>query len=146
MKATEQTLNQINRFLKKVFEKFPPSEDSGLLTDIHIRVAQDSGEMMAFDDDENEITRCVVEQWIDNNDEDFYHNAAVILRRQVELQAQVIDGLGIMKPFGIVLETDEKDHVAELYLADDETIILGGDIMPGLDKELDAFLKKLLRK
>lgn len=146
MKATEQTLNQINRFLKKVFEKFPPSEDSGLLTDIHIRVSQDSGEMMAFDDDENEITRCVVEQWIDDNDEDFYRNAAVILRRQVELQAQVIDGLGIMKPFGIVLETDEKDHVAELYLADDETIILGGDIMPGLDKELDAFLKKLLRK
>lgn len=146
MKATEQTLKQIERFLKKVFEKFPPSEDSAVLTDIHIRVSQDSGELLAFDDDEQEITRGVVEQWIDNKDEDFYHDVAVIMRKQVERLSSDVDAIGIMKPFGIVLETDDKDHVAELYLADDETIILGGDLMPGLDKELDNFLKKLLRK
>lgn len=146
MKATEQTLKQIERFLKKVLEKFPPSEDGTVLTDIHIRVSQDSGELLAFDDDEQEITRCVVEQWIDNKDDNFYHDAAVVLRKQVERLSSVVDGVGIMKPFGIVLETDEKDHVAELYLADDETIILGGDLMPGLGKELDSFLKKLLRK
>lgn len=146
MKATEQTLKQIERFLKKVLEKFPPSEDGTVLTDIHIRVSQDSGELLAFDDDEQEITRCVVEQWIDNKDDNFYHDVAVVLRKQVERLSSVVDGVGIMKPFGIVLETDEKDHVAELYLADDETIILGGDLMPGLSKELDSFLKKLLRK
>ena len=61
MKATEQTQQQIERFVKKIAQKFPQSQEASQLTDIHIRVTQESGEMMAFDDDENEITRCVVE-------------------------------------------------------------------------------------
>lgn len=35
--------------------------------------------------------------------------------------------------------------MAELYTAADDPFIIGGDLMPGLDKELDSFLKKLLR-
>ena len=72
-KATEQTTQQIERFLKKIAQKFPPREDTSIVTDIHVRVSQGSGEMLAFDDDDNEVTRCVVEQWINNNDEDFYN-------------------------------------------------------------------------
>ena len=29
------------------------------MTDIHLRASQDSGDLMAFDDDDNEISRCV---------------------------------------------------------------------------------------
>ena len=62
MEITEQTILQVERFIKKVAQKFPTVEESeaSLLTDIHIRVSQDSGEMLAFDDDDVEITRCVV--------------------------------------------------------------------------------------
>ena len=74
MKPSEQTTQQIERFLKKIAQKFPTNEDTSLVTDIHVRVSQDSGEMVAFDDDDKEITRCVVEQWIGNTDEDFYDN------------------------------------------------------------------------
>ena len=75
MEVTEQMIQQVERFIRKVSQKFPVpafEEDTCMLTDIHVRVSQDSGEMLAFDDDENEITRCVVEQWIDNKDENFY--------------------------------------------------------------------------
>jgi hypothetical protein len=34
--------------------------------------------------------------------------------------------------------------VSELYVVDDDTVIIGGDLMQGLDKELDDFLDKLL--
>ena len=61
MKPSEQTTQQIERFLKKIAQKFPTNEDISLVTDIHIRVSQDSGEMVAFDDDDKEITRCVVQ-------------------------------------------------------------------------------------
>ncbi len=71
MKATEQTLQQIGRAIRKIAEKFPAQEDATMLTDIHIRVTQETGELMAFDDDDNEITRCVVEQWIDNKEDTF---------------------------------------------------------------------------
>ena len=43
MKANEQTQQQIERFINKIAQKFPMHGDEALLlTDIHIRVTQDS--------------------------------------------------------------------------------------------------------
>lgn len=144
MKATEQTIMQIERAIRKIVQKFPASEDPELLTDIHIRVIQESGELLAFDDDEEEITRCVVEEWIDNKDDDFYPFVANTLRDVLKNLHADIDMMGIMKPYSFVLEDDEKENIAELYLADDDTIIIGGDIMPDLDSELDRFFDDLM--
>jgi hypothetical protein len=146
MKATEQTQQQIERFVKKIAQKFPQSHEASQLTDIHIRVTQESGEMMAFDDDENEITRCVVEQWIDNKDEDFYDQVLLILRNQFKRLRKIIDDFGILKPYSLVLENDDKESMGELYLADDDTVIVSGDLMEGLDKELDDFFNDLMKK
>jgi len=146
MKATEQTQQQIERFVKKIAQKFPQSNEASQLTDIHIRVTQESGEMMAFDDDENEITRCVVEQWIDNKDEDFYDQVLLILRNQFKRLRKIIDDFGILKPYSLVLENDDKESMGELYLADDDTVIVSGDLMEGLDKELDDFFNDLMKK
>ena len=142
MEITEQTILQVERFIKKVAQKFPTVEESeaSLLTDIHIRVSQDSGEMLAFDDDDVEITRCVVEQWIDCKDENFYDEIADCLRGLLRKNAEIIDNLGLLKPYSFVLEDDDKQHLGELYLADDDTIILGGDLMQNLDQDLDGFL------
>ncbi|MBR2233138.1 MAG: hypothetical protein IJ891_12365 [Prevotella sp.] len=146
MKANEQTQQQIERFINKVAQKFPMHGDEALLlTDIHIRVTQDSGEMLAFDDDDQEITRCVVEQWIENKDENFYDQVLLILRNQLKRHRNTVDNLGILKPFSIVLENDDKENIGELYLADDDTIIVSGDLMEGLDKELDDFFKDLMK-
>lgn len=146
MEKKEQTIQQIERFLKKVAQKFPSSEeDASVMTDIHVRVSQDSGELLAFDDDDQEITRCVVEQWIDNKEEDFYEEVAKMLRETLRANAQVTDKLGIIKPYSFVLEDDDKENLGELYLADDDTVIVGGDLMESLDKDLDAFLEELLK-
>lgn len=147
MEITELTILQVERFIKKVAQKFPTVEESeaSLLTDIHIRVSQDSGEMLAFDDDDVEITRCVVEQWIDCKDENFYEEIADCLRGLLRKNAEIIDNLGLLKPYSFVLEDDDKQHLGELYLADDDTIILGGDLMQNLDQDLDGFLDELLK-
>lgn len=147
MEITEQTILQVERFIKKVAQKFPTVEENeaSLLTDIHIRVSQDSGEMLAFDDDDVEITRCVVEQWIDCKDENFYDEIADCLRGLLRKNAEIIDNLGLLKPYSFVLEDDDKQHLGELYLADDDTIILGGDLMQNLDQDLDGFLDELLK-
>ena len=107
MDITEQTILQVERFLRKVAQKFPESEETSVLTDIHVRVSQDSGELLAFDDDDKEITRCVVEQWIDNKDENFYDEVAKILRELMRRNADLIDSLGILKPYSFVLEFRE---------------------------------------
>lgn len=143
-KATEQTTQQIERFLKKIAQKFPPREDTSIVTDIHVRVSQGSGEMLAFDDDDNEVTRCVVEQWINNNDEDFYNGVELTLISTFSALSTIADSLGILKPYSFVLENDDKDTIAELYIADDDTVIIGKDLMEGLDSDLNLFLEKLL--
>lgn len=143
-KATEQTTQQMERFLKKIAQKFPPREDSSIVTDIHVRVSQGSGEMLAFDDDDNEVTRCVVEQWINNNDEDFYNVVEQTLISTFSALSAIADSLGILKPYSFVLENDDKDTIAELYIADDDTVIIGKDLMEGLDSDLNLFLEKLL--
>lgn len=143
-KATEQTTQQIERFLKKIAQKFPPREDTSIVTDIHVRVSQGSGEMLAFDDDDNEVTRCVVEQWINNNDEDFYNGVEQALISTFSALSTIADSLGILKPYSFVLENDDKDTIAELYIADDDTVIIGKDLMEGLDSDLNLFLEKLL--
>lgn len=143
------TIQQVERFIKKIAQKFPaqPSdEENTVLTDIHVRVSQDSGELLAFDDDYTEITRCVVEQWIDNKDENFYDEVAKILRDTLRKNSEIADLLGILKPYSFVLEDDDKENLGELYLADDDTIILGGDLMENLDHDLDEFLDDLLKE
>lgn len=147
MEIKEQTIQQIERFLKKIAQKFPASkEETTVLTDIHVRVSQDSGELLAFDDEDHEITRCVVEQWIDNKDENFYDEVAKILRDILRRNAQITDNLAILKPYSFVLEDDDKENLGELYLADDDTIIVGGDLMESLDHDLDTFLENLLKE
>ncbi len=145
MEVTEQTTLKLERAVKKIAQKFPPTDEPTVMTDIHLLVSQESGELLAFDDDENEITRCVVDQWIDNKDTDFYQLIVPVLRSVLESQRETINQMGILKPFSFVLENDDKDPIAELYVADDDTVIIGGDLMQGLDKDLDHFLDDLLK-
>lgn len=144
MEVIEQTQQQVERFLRKVAQKFPNSEETDLMTDIHLRVSQDSGDLMAFDDDGTEITRCVVDEWIENKDDNFNELVTAFLRQDMIRLKDVVDNLGIMKPYSFVLEDEEGENIAELYLADDDTIIISGELLPGLDEELDDFLKHLI--
>ena len=144
MDITEQTILQVERFLRKVAQKFPESEETSVLTDIHVRVSQDSGELLAFDDDDNEITRVIVEQWINNQDDDFYDKVAKQLRKCIDHEKKTIENLAIIRPYSFVLENEDKENIAELYVVDDDTVIIDPDLMEGLDKDLDEFLEKLL--
>jgi hypothetical protein len=95
MKATEQTLQQIGRAFRKVSEKFPKDQEASVLTDIHIRVVQETGEMLFFDDDDKELNRCVIEQWMDNKDDDFYESGTTILRNAIETDKDLLENLSI---------------------------------------------------
>ena len=144
MKATEQTLHQIERAIKKVADKFPPTDEAMLLTDIHLRVNQETGEFVAFDDDDTEITRSVIEQWIGDTSNIFHNSIISIIRKCIEKNKDIIDSMSILKPYSFVLENEEKDPIAELYVVDDDTVIIYPELMAGLDEELDDFLKNLI--
>ena len=146
MNASEQTLLRIERAIRKTAEKFPANQEASVMTDIHVRVTQETGELMTFDDDDKELTRCVVEEWIDNKDDDFYEAITPIIRRCLSAQKQLVDAMSILKPYAFVLEDDEHETKAELYVVDDEVAILDQELLPGLDDDLDKFLDDLLKE
>lgn len=146
MKATEQTMQQIDRMLNKVMDKFPKEAETMLLTDIHLRVNQETGEFVAFDDDDHELTRTIVDEWIANQADDFYDQITVAIRQALARRKADIEALPILKPWSVVLETEDKEHMAELFVVDDEQQIIAPELMEGLDKELDDFLAGLLKE
>ena len=146
METTEQTLQQIERTIRKIAEKYPSSDEASILTDIHLCVSQDTGELIAYDDDDNELTRCVIEQWIEAKDDDFYNQVASLLRKWLQDHSRMIESLSVLKPYAFVLENDDRDEQYELYVVDGETVIIDPIIMSDLDQDLDSFFEQLMKE
>lgn len=146
MEIKEQTISQIERALKKVANKLELNvTEQKPLTDILIQVKQESGELMVFNDDDEELTRCVIEEWIENKDEDFYLQIQSVLKQAITNLKEKMENLPILKPYSFVLIGEDKETINDLYLVDDDTIMLDGDFLKGLDKDLDEFLNHLLK-
>jgi hypothetical protein len=56
-----------------------------------------------------------------------------------------MENLSILKPYAFVLEDEDRDSVAELYVVDDDTVIIDTELMKDLDKDLDDFFENLLK-
>ena len=125
MKATSQTIQQIERALRKIAAKYPLGREDLVLTDIHLQVKADSGELLAFNDDD-EITP--------------------VLRQCIQNMKDTLENLSLLKPYSFVLVDEDKETLCDLYLVDDETVIVDGELLKGLDEDLDDFLKKLLEE
>jgi hypothetical protein len=54
--------------------------------------------------------------------------------------------MSVLKPYSFVLEDDDRETIEELYLVDDDIVILNEELMADLDKDLDDFLNKLLKE
>ncbi len=143
MTATPQTIQQISRAIRKVAQKFPP-EAAPVFTDIHFQVKPESGELITYNDEAQELNRCVVEQWIGSTDE-LYNEAAEQIRQCVEkMRSDVVDGMSITHPFSFVLINDDHEILSDIYLVDDDEVILSGKLLADMDEDLDNFLKNLL--
>lgn len=143
----DKTNHELTRFIHKIAEKFPPKEDGTTsFTDIHVRVSQDTGDVMAFDDDNKEITRIVVEEWINQplESEEFY---AAVHKAFTPVIAEHGIYLNVAEPYNYVLENENGEYISELYIVDDsETTILSAPFMENLSKDLDDFIDKLLKE
>lgn len=145
MEAKTQTIQQIERALRKVAAKYPQGADP-VLTDIHLEVKPESGELLAYNDDDQELTRCVVEEWIASPIEDFYEQVSPILRQCINKMRGELDHMSILRPYSFVLVDEEHETLSDLVLIDnEETIILDGELLQGLEEDLDAFLRELMK-
>ncbi|MDO4181919.1 MAG: hypothetical protein Q4D36_11600 [Bacteroidales bacterium] len=150
MKLSTQSQTAIQASLREAMGRYAAEgEEQTVITDIHLQPKQDTGELIIFNDDEEELSRTIVEEWVEYEKDDFYTVTERVLRSAVlSLREQgALEKIKLMKPYSFVLVDDEKETVAELLLVDDEdTLLLNEELLKGLDEELDAFLKDLLEK
>lgn len=148
MKISDKSRAAITDSLKEALCRYVTA-DNAVVTDIHLQPNPDSGELLIFNDDDEELSRVIVDEWVEYESDDFYKEVEPVLRSILAglKDAGMLDKLSLMKPFSFVLVDDEKETVAELLLIDDEdTLLLSDELLKGLDEELDDFLKKLLEE
>ena len=149
MKMSEQSRASIVSALKTAVCRYRSEGDETVVTDIHLQPNSESGELIIFDDDDQELSRTIINEWVEYESDDFYTVVEPILRAEVEAlkESGKLEKLCLMKPYSFVLVDEDKETVAELLLVDeDETLLLNDELLKGLDEELDAFLKDLLER
>lgn len=149
MKMSEQSRASIVSALKTALCRYTSEGDETVVTDIHLQPNSESGELIIFDDDDQELSRTIINEWVEYESDDFYTVVEPILRAEVEALKEIgkLEKLCLMKPYSFVLVDEDKETVAELLLVDeDDTLLLNDELLKGLDEELDAFLKDLLER
>lgn len=149
MKMSEQSRASIVSALKTALCRYTSEGDEMIVTDIHLQPNSESGELIIFDDDDQELSRTIINEWVEYESDDFYTVVEPILRAEVEAlkESGKLEKLCLMKPYSFVLVDEDKETVAELLLVDeDDTLLLNDELLKGLDEELDAFLKDLLER
>ncbi len=149
MNISEQSHSSIASLLKEAISRYVSDSNTQVVSDIHLQPCAGSGELIIFNDEDEELARTIIDEWVDNAEDDFYAQVEPLLKSHVTRLKEegALDSLNLMKPFSFVLVDEEKETVADLLVVDDEeTLLLDDELLKGLDAELDAFLKELLEK
>lgn len=148
MKLSQESKSSIESAIRNAVERYACGCEQTIVTDIHIQPNQNSGEFIIFDDDDNELANVTIEEWLTYEADDFYDSIERALRSLIckMKEAGAFNKLTILKPYSFVLVDEEKESIADLLLLDDDTLLVSSELLEGLDRELDDFLKELLEK
>lgn len=147
MKLGTQSHTSIVAALRGALARYTSKNKLGVVTDIFLQANPFSGELVIFNDDDEVLSSLTVPEWIEAMPENFYEDAEVALTKVLnQLREEgLMDSVKLMRPYSFVLVDDEKETLSELMLIDDEdTMLISGGLLQGLDEELNAFLKDLL--
>lgn len=146
MKLSQSSLSLIGNTIKKAVSRYNCACEQTIVTDIHLQANPSSGELVLFNDEDEELGRATIEEWTNCESEDFNSETEHVLSTLLNemKSAGDFDQMTILKPFSFVLVDEDKETLAELLLMDDDTLMVNDELLKGLDEELDEFLKKLL--
>lgn len=147
MKINSQSQAELRNALKQAVDHYREG-DVETITDFYVQVSLDSGDLVLYDDEDNQLSAVTIGEWADHKDEDdqdLMEEICQNIRTEIGRldEEGVLDELVVMKPFSFVLVDDVKEVVKDLYIKDDEQIMLGGDLLENLDEDLNQFMNKL---
>ena len=146
MKLNDSSKKIIRDAVRKAVSHFKSESEMDVVTDIHLLPNQAEALLTIYDDDDRELAHARINEWATYESDDFdeeVQSALTALLQELKTQG-AFDQVGIMKPYSFVQVDERKETVAELLLVDDDTLLVNGELLNGLDDELNAFLKDLL--
>ena len=149
MKLSEQSRSSIAEVVKKALGRYLLDKGEHFVTDIHLQPLQEKGGLVIYNDDDEELSRVVVQEWVDCTPEAFYDSVELHLKQVLESLRKegFLEKVALMKPYSFVWVDGDKETISELMVVDEEeTMLISGELLKGLDEELNAFLKDLLEK
>lgn len=146
MSTNSQTTAILNEAFAEVCNRFPTDSENLIMTDILLQVNLESGQLVIYNDDDEEIFSTIVEEWVNIESSSPYEEVAATLRQYIADNVETLDNLGLIKPYSYVLIDDERETICELHLVDDQLIAIDSQtLMENLDKDLDDFFDRLMK-
>lgn len=147
MKVSKESFTQIESAIQEALAPYKKSEQ-GIVTDIHLMISGDSGELTILDDDDQELGKVIIPEWVDNRDENFELGCQQVLTNKLQRmkEEKAFEDLNLVKPYSFILLNDDKETLADLLLIDDQNIILSDELLAGWESDLDSFLERLMEE
>jgi hypothetical protein len=87
-----------------------------------------------------------VDQWLEPTEEDLYENTATAIKHCINTMRNEVEHMSILHPFSFVMMGEDGETMSDIYIVDDDAIMLDTELLKGLDEELDHFLEDLLKE
>lgn len=144
MSLSRETHDKLQNAFVNMTKNFITAEETKV-TDFHIYVDGNKGDVVVMDDDDNSLARVHILEWEGEHNEEVFEKELRNLLAEMHKEG-CFDSLNIAKPYSFVLTDDDQQSIVDLLIIDDDTIILSEDLLKGFDEEMNAFLKKLLEE
>ena len=142
MSLSRETHDKLQNAIAKMAKEFITAEETKV-TDFHIYVNGNNGDVTIMDDDDNILARVHILEWEGEHNEEVFEKALRGVLTEMHKNGQ-FDDLNIAKPYSFVLTDDDQQSIVDLLIVDDDTVILSEDLLEGFDEEMNEFLKQLL--
>lgn len=143
MKLSSDSNSMINQCLDRLIARYSGMEEE-VVTDIHFQPIFNSGEILVFNDEDEELDAIQVPELMGLNNRSALKEVETILRRALEGHRKQFESLSLLKPYSFVMVDMEKETICDLLLIDEDLIMADDELLKDLDKDLDDFLKHLL--
>ena len=144
MSLSRETQETLQSAIKKMASKYISAEESKV-TDFHIKVNGENGELAIFDDDDNSLARVHIKEWEGEHNEAVYEKELQNVLTKMHREG-TFDSLNVVKPYSFVLTDEDDQSIVDLLIIDDDTLILSADLLVGFDEEMNEFLRQLLEE
>ena len=146
MKLGMSSMTSLYEVFGKIALLYSGEEEQLVSTDFYFQPDCESGNLLVFNDEEEEIAKITIPEWSVGMSENFFDSVAVGLKdaiKEFNVEGE-LERLAVWMPYSFVLVDENRESICDLLLVDDDTLLVTDSLLKGLDEELDVFLKELL--